>query len=57
MQSAHFEFKYDNIISHLKLLVLLYVDDTAVFGTDVTVSSVYDQEMPQSHTADQPTAS
>ena len=31
---VNFELQYDDIILYLKLLVLLYVDDTVVFGTD-----------------------
>ena len=31
---VNIEFKYDDITFYLKLFVLLYVDDTVVFGTD-----------------------
>ena len=31
---VNFEFQYDDITLYLKLLVLLYADDTDVFGTD-----------------------
>ena len=31
---VNFEFQYDDITLYLKLLVLLYADDTVVFGTD-----------------------
>ena len=31
---VNFEFQYDEITLYLKLLVLLYADDTVVFGTD-----------------------
>ena len=31
---VNFEFQYDDITLYLKLLVLLYADDTDAFGTD-----------------------
>ena len=31
---VNFEFQYDDRTLYLKLLVLLYADDTVVFGTD-----------------------
>ena len=31
---VNFEFQYDDLPLYLKLLVLLYADDTVVFGTD-----------------------
>ena len=31
---VNFEFQYDDITLHLKLLMLLYANDTVVFGTD-----------------------
>ena len=31
---VNFELQYDDITLYLKLLVLLYADDTVVFGTD-----------------------
>ena len=30
----YFEFQYDDITLYKELLVLLYADDTVVFGTD-----------------------
>ena len=31
---VNIKFKYNDIILHLKLFVLLYADDTVIFGTD-----------------------
>ena len=32
--SVNFELQYDDVTLYLKLLVLLYANDTVVFGTD-----------------------
>ena len=45
-----------NIVCHLLCFSLIVLNDTYKLWSLTCTKSEYDQEIPQSHTADQPTA-